>query len=367
MGKFISKTTEQYKQELIDKDKKFLCVDKYVGANIKILHKCIECGYEFMATPHVILRSGVCPNCSNEINSTEKYKNRLTKDRPDMEVLEEWKGRNIPILHRHSCGHIYKIDPNHVLEVKGIHGCENCYRRMRIKTNDEFVNQLPKQFSNYRYIGEYVNSKEKIKVICDNGHESYMYPSNLLRGHKCKQCVANEWGKQCRLTNEEFESRIKKEYPNIQLLSNYEKSNTPIKYHCSICGITTIVNNAYSLLAYGCNCNRPNGEQKISQYLSKKNIEFIPQMKFDGLVGESKKLSYDFYVPLFNLLIEYQGEQHERPIEHFGGEEQFIKQQKYDSLKEQYAKENGYNILYIWYYDYDNVENILNTYLNQNP
>ena len=37
-----------------------------------------------------------------------------------------------------------------------------------------------------------------------------------------------------------------------------------------------------------------------------------------------------FYLPSFNLLIEYNGIQHYEPVDFFGGEEQLIKQKEID-------------------------------------
>ena len=91
------------------------------------------------------------------------------------------------------------------------------------------------------------------------------------------------------------------------------------------------------------------------------NIEFEFQKKFPELIGVNNgKLSYDFYLPQYNLLTEIQGIQHEKPIEIFGGEEQFKTQQEHDRRKREYAEKNGYKLLEIWYYDFDNIEEILN-------
>ena len=51
------------------------------------------------------------------------------------------------------------------------------------------------------------------------------------------------------------------------------------------------------------------------------------------------------------ILIERQGQQHERPIEYFGGEEQFKSQKEHDRIKKVFAKENGYELIEIWYYE----------------
>ena len=77
-------------------------------------------------------------------------------------------------------------------------------------------------------------------------------------------------------------------------------------------------------------------------------------------------MSYDFYLPQYNLLIEYQGEQHERPIEFFGGEERFKIQKEHDKRKKEYAKLHKIRLLDIWYYDFDVLDQILSKELKIN-
>jgi len=137
---------------------------------------------------------------------------------------------------------------------------------------------------------------------------------------------------------------------------------------------------------FGCpECCKSKGEKEIDRILINKNwikisqedfdnlIDedkynknyFIPQMKFNGLVGLGNGLlSYDFYIPKLNLLIEYQGEQHEKYIPGFHeSEEQFKKQLEHDQRKCIYAWNNNINLLEIWYWDFDNIEEILNKYI----
>lgn len=288
-NKEATKTTEYYREELVRKGRPFLCVGEYVGANIKTLHKCVQCGYEFEQTPHIILRSAVCSMCSDTINTTEKYKALLKERRPDMEVLEEYKDKDTKILHRHSCGYTYKISPNHVLQSKG--GCRGCYRALRIKTDEQFREEMKN--CPIKIVGKYQGARTPIQVMCSKGHVYTALPTNLLR-----------------------------------------------KFGCPI-------------------CSESSGEKRIKEFLDLNNVPYVSQVRFDDL-RDKNKLSYDFLLSQYQLLIEFQGEQHEHPIEYFGGEEQFKVQQRHDELKKQYAFEHGYNILYIWYYDYDNIENILN-------
>ncbi len=97
------------------------------------------------------------------------------------------------------------------------------------------------------------------------------------------------------------------------------------------------------------------GESRTRNYLKENNILFEEQKHFKEL----GRLSYDFYLPNENLLIEYNGIQHYEAVELFGGEEQFKKQQKNDKLKKEFAENNEVKLLTISYKDYKIVKDIL--------
>ena len=79
---------------------------------------------------------------------------------------------------------------------------------------------------------------------------------------------------------------------------------------------------------------------------------------------DSDKHRYDFYLPEHNLLIEYQGQFHDGTA-HQQSKKEFERQQEHDKRKREYAKDNNIKLLEIWYYDFDNIEEILNKELNQ--
>jgi len=137
-------------------------------------------------------------------------------------------------------------------------------------------------------------------------------------------------------------------------------------------------------------CQYSKGEERINNYLlsnrfhkltmeeeynrlsfdtKNKNSYYIIQKTFDKLVGlGGGLLSYDFYLIKYNLLIEYQGEFHD--IDQKGKykrtkylTDNLDKQVEHDRRKKDYALSNGYNFLEIWYYDFDNIEIILEEYL----
>jgi len=113
------------------------------------------------------------------------------------------------------------------------------------------------------------------------------------------------------------------------------------------------------------NCQFSIGEKISENYFKLKIINYIPQKEFEGLLGLGYgNLSYDFYLPTYNILYEFQGEQHERYIPYFHKSiEDFEKQVEHDRRKKEYAIEKGYIFLEIWYWDINNIEEILDTYL----
>lgn len=144
----------------------------------------------------------------------------------------------------------------------------------------------------------------------------------------------------------------KKVYINCQ--SNINHESYPVSCH-----------NFYYLNNRCPQCNNSKGENRINQILKKKKIYFIQQKTFDDLVGlRFGLLSYDFYLPQYNLFIEYQGEFHDGSSGEYS-KKNIKRQQEHDRRKREYAKQNNYNLLEIWYYDFDKIEEILDNYLKE--
>jgi Zn finger protein HypA/HybF involved in hydrogenase expression len=137
--------------------------------------------------------------------------------------------------------------------------------------------------------------------------------------------------------------------------------------------------------SYRCpECQSSKGEIRIINYLIDNNFikisqenyniltnvniynYYISQKEFHNLVGLGNgNLSYDFFLPSYNLLIEYQGEQHEKYIKGFHkSKRDFEKQLEHDRRKRQFAQDNNIYLLEIWYWDFDNIEKILEKELN---
>lgn len=115
-----------------------------------------------------------------------------------------------------------------------------------------------------------------------------------------------------------------------------------------------------------CNCvNNSLGEQKIAEILSKHNISFIRQKTFEDLKSDKDNfMFFDFYLPEFNLLIEYQGEFHDgipykKNPNGVQTKEQWESQKIRDNMKKEWAKNHNIDFLEIWYYEKQHIEKII--------
>lgn len=118
----------------------------------------------------------------------------------------------------------------------------------------------------------------------------------------------------------------------------------------------------------GCpDCSSPRGEDSISYLLTSWGFvcqeDFIPQAKFKDC-RSIRILPFDFYLPKYNLCIEFHGGQHYFPVEFFGGEKAFKEQKKRDKIKVKYCRDNNIPLLVIPYWEFDNIEEILSKELN---
>jgi hypothetical protein len=52
-------------------------------------------------------------------------------------------------------------------------------------------------------------------------------------------------------------------------------------------------------------------------------------------------------MPKFNIGIEYQGDQHNYPIDFFGGEDSYIKNKARDETKKQLCQKNNCHLIYV--------------------
>lgn len=358
------KTHEEYKQDLAEKYPEFECLGEYQGNKVKILHRHKICGYEWEVKPNVLLtNTHGCPFCSGKVRKDITYfRNEVKKLDNDYDVVGEYVNTHTKTIFIHkTCGNKFKMSPRSFLSGQR---CPKCQHRSYVKTTEEFKKELYEFVGDeYELIDEYVNNRTKIKYIHRTcGKVWKQTPSEVLNGYRCNHCFGNK-----KLTQKEFENRVFEQRGNeYTVIGKYVNFNSKVKMKHNKCGMVWDIKPNYFLgKESGCpKCNQSKGEFRIEKYLIENNIAFVPQKTYPDLVGiRNLPLSYDFYLPKFNLLIEFQGQQHEYAVDWFGGKEKFERQKKIDRLKKDYAKLHNIELLEIWYYDYDNIEEVLESRL----
>lgn len=115
---------------------------------------------------------------------------------------------------------------------------------------------------------------------------------------------------------------------------------------------------------HGCPyCYDSIGEKKVKSILNVMNINYEVQKKFNDC-KHKKKLPFDFYLPKHNILIEYDGKQHFKCIEVFGGVKAFNGIKKRDKIKNEYAAKNNIPLLRIPYTKFNLIEEEIKYFLN---
>lgn len=302
----IKKTHEQFMQQMHELNKDIEILSKYEKDSVKVKCKCKICGFEWEATPSNLLRGKSCRKC-------------------------------------------------HFNNLKNIH----------MKSHEQFVKEVFELNANITVLSKYSGVKNKVDCKCLIHNEEFSISAGHLLGGEtgCRECINTKFHMSGLKTHEQFVNELSSVNKNIEIIGKYDGAKNRIDVKCLKCGhIWSPV--ADSLLhGYGCPCcKRSKGEEKIENYLFKNNIIFESQKKFSDL-RNSLPLSYDFYLPEYNLLIEYQGQFHDGTTSMVDQSKYFERQKINDELKRNYANNNNYNLLEIWYYDYDNVDNIIDKFI----
>ncbi|MEM5592773.1 zinc-ribbon domain-containing protein [Niallia circulans] len=112
-------------------------------------------------------------------------------------------------------------------------------------------------------------------------------------------------------------------------------------------------------------CKFSKGEKKIASHLLHMKINYKPQYTFNDLTGLGNGLlKFDFAILTENkdellFLIEYDGEFHYRK---FYEEQNYETLLTHDNLKNEYCKNNNIRLLRIPYWDFDNIETLINEF-----
>lgn len=344
------KTNAQFQQEVYDLvGDEYVFLDTYVKSSVKIKVKHNKCGHIYEVIPNNFLKGSRCPACSvsgRDSKTDAQFKCEVYDlVGGEYTFLDPYINNHTKIKVKHNeCGNTYKVQPNAFLRGRRCPYCAGLAK----KVDDGFKQEVYNLVGNeYVILDPYVNSRTKLRVKhnkCGNIYK--VTPNSFLKGNRCPYCYGN-----LKKTDDQFKQEVFDLVGNEYVfLDKYVNTRTKLRVKHNKCGYIYKVRpddffNKHSRCPY---CNSSKGETIISKILDTLNIKYEPQKTFDDL-RDSQLLSYDFYIPSQSILIEYQGQQHYEPIDHFGGDNKFVIQQKHDRIKADYAEIHNYNLIAVPY------------------
>lgn len=367
-------TQEQANKFVSDKckERNYILVNSFSYENneSKLHLKCNADGYEWYITYYNYINNNRgCPKCSKHLKITQEEAevNVLsTCNKKKYKLLEPFQYKNSQTKIHLKCDiDNYEWYSSYDNFINNGAGCRKCYKTAKL-TLDELNDGVLKRCKEINCsITKPVINKNNIYLRCNiDGYEwNCKYNSFVNNKTGCPKC-----GGVAKITQEYAENIVNKRCikMNYSLIEPFvfKTNKTKIKLKCNNCGhFFSPTYNGFISAETGCKkCNQSKGEERITNFLNLKKIDFIQEYKFDDC-KYVRKLLFDFYLPEYKLLIEYDGEQHFQPQNCWGGEKEFQIIKKRDEIKNRFCTENQIDLLRIKYNE--NVEEKIDQIINK--
>lgn len=235
--------------------------------------------------------------------------------------------------------------------------CPTCMNRGK-SNNERFINSAKKVHGDkYDYsLVNYMGSKTKIQIICNEHGVFEQRPTRHLSGDGCPKCMGG-----VKISQDEFINRARELHGDKYdySLVKYINSQIKVKIICPEHGVFEMKPNNH-LSGQSCpQCKSKSfGEKQILKWLTNNTIKFKTQKVFDDCKNQ-RQLPFDFYLPEYNMLIEYDGKQHYEPIEYMGGKFGFEYRKQNDKIKSEFAEKNNIDLLRISYKEVNDISMLL--------
>lgn len=257
-------------------------------------------------------------------------------------------------LLRSSVRHTGLFYPRPLEHMKGTR-CPGCFSDSTRLTYHEFLarcEEVHGDFYDYRYLS-YGRASDTILVVCPAHGPFTVRAESHANGTKCKKCADAGQAK----TTEEFIEEARTlhgdtyDYSRVHYTGQLDK----IEIGCPIHGPFTKTPFAHTVAKSGCpTCKESVGEREVRLFLERRGLEFTREYKLPPY-----KYRWDFYVPQYDLYIEYNGIQHYMPVERFGGMEGHLSCVERDKQKQELVDVSGGTQLTISCLDKRTTEEIL--------
>ncbi len=340
---FIRRSEEKYS------DRYFYDKTTYLDYDTPVIITCVEHG-DFEVTPryHLAIREnyyGKCPECLVKYRRENKFNELILKANKVHNNFYCYDKANVKDLYNKNsiviCPKHGEFQTNLFAHVFTGIGCYTCAKENSRLTQKEFVSKAQKVHNSF-YTYEktiYKLSSDKVIITCPIHGDFEQRAASHLAGTCCKLCfLAN-----VKRPVEEFIKEAKeihgKKYDYSRV--NYQGNKIPVEIICPKHGSIWIKPNTHLSAKAGCSkCTQSKGENAIMVLLEKYGIQYKRQAQI-----KPYRYRYDFFLPEFNLYIEFNGIQHYKPVETFGGITAFRELVKRDKDKKSIVKEINSKLL----------------------
>ena len=312
---------------------------------------------EFLQRPANHIKGQNCPKCVidkvrskvitpiSDPEAREKFKN-LFIEKAIKKYGDEYNYDKVVFMHSDLPVTItckihgdFTITPHTFLR-PNIKGCKKCSNNSE-ERRQEYIDKAIKKYGDIYDYSKLDMNEEYIYIYCKLHDVEFR---QLRRGHlagtACKECYQKGY----KVTKEEFISRAISKFGNLFTYDkvNFVNMHTPVTITCTehedfdIPPTELLRSDRKSLCPI---CVSSKGEKIIYSILKELKIKFNKEYKIPTFIYR-----YDFYLPEFNLIIEYHGGQH------FISTNGFFRQsleevKENDKVKESLAKLKGYRYL----------------------
>ncbi|QWU14395.1 Protein of unknown function [Paenibacillus sophorae] len=350
----------QFVKEIYDLvGNEYVLESDYELSNKHILMKHVNCGNIYKVKPNNFLNGHRCSYCfstpKKTHNSYLKEVENLNKG-TEYEILETYINRKTPILTKHKiCGYEWKASPSTILNGPHCPKCSKATASDNLRRSQEEAELIINK-AGYILMSTYETSAKKVIVQCPKGHIVEMKFIHFLNGHRCKICMGTV-PLEYKYVKEYIEGKSNTGY---RLLSeSYKNNSQKLKIQCDK---NHVYYTSFGNFKNGKRCPKciqSKGELQISKLLTDLKINFKTQFRIKECKN-IRRLPFDFVVfsrsQDINMLIEYDGEQHYRPI---FGEKAFMNTRNNDEIKNEFCNNNNIPLLRIPYWKFEDIEEIL--------
>jgi hypothetical protein len=329
-------------------------IGNYIDNKTPILFQCLveNCKYQWMARPYNILNKRGCPQCVGLVRLTDQIIDERLKN-TTIKRIGKYINCKTPIDFQcliECCKYIWMACSNNILNNNT--GCPKCAGNAKLNNKEIDIRLIGRSIIR---LDDYNGIMNPIHFQCliDNCKYIWLTAPDVVLNQKsgCPACYGH-----IKLTNEIIDERLKLENRHIERLGNYINGITTIKWLCKNewCKYIWLATPGNILRGKGCpKCSKGKNEKIVNYILKDYNILYDTQKDIRKIGdNEKRKIFVDFFIPSENIIIEYNGDQHYRPV-CFGGidkeraEQNFIKQQERDQYLEQFCAINGINLIWI--------------------